>query len=192
MAEQHKGVKFETKLSAGKVCDYRIPELRWWCAVFHGHGLAPRQEGGSSGNLSFRLRDGGDGFIVTASGMRSKGGLKDDDFVLVESCDPGNGIVRARGMRQPSSESMMHWLIYKERKDVGAVFHGHCGDILAQAGNLRMLETRTEEQYGTLGLARSVLEVLDGGYFIILKGHGFVSLGRTMSEAGQRALTAYG
>lgn len=152
----------------------------------------PQYEGGSAGNLSFRWRDGEDRFVITSSGITSKGELKDDDLALVEACDPKSGTVSACGTRPPSSESMMHWMIYKARQDVGAIFHGHCGDILTHADSLKMLETKSEEQYGTPDLARSVVEVLGAEDFIILKGHGFISLGRTMAEAGQRALTVYG
>lgn len=192
MAEQYEGVKFTPRLAPGRVQDHRLQELKYWGRVFHRHGLAPLHEAGSSGNLSARLRPGSDAFIVTATGVRSKDALTDNDFALVESCDLASGVVVARGRREPSSESMMHWAIYKERPEVHAVFHGHCDDIVLQACKLQVPKTQAEEHYGTVDQVRRVLEILGGAGFVVLRGHGFVSVGRTLTEAGQRALTAYG
>ncbi|TAL48291.1 ASCH domain-containing protein [archaeon] len=180
------GVKFVTKFVGRKVPkDSRIQELKKWCKEFHEHGLAPPYDGGSYGNLSFRVN--GDSFIITGSKIGMKDELDDSCFVLVSSVE--NGIVHANGARGPSSESMLHAAIYQKRKDVNAIFHGHCREIVERAGELGISETSKEEPYGTEELVNSVLELLDDNTnFIVMKNHGFISLGSSMEDAGKLAL----
>lgn len=159
----------------------KLNELKYWCKIFHKYNLAPVHKGCSYGNLSFRAR--GNQFIITASQLPMKDNLTDDCFVLVSSLK--NGIVYAHGTKKPSSESMLHYAIYRKRKDVNAIFHGHSKNMLS----LKILpETKREEPYGTMKLVRAVLEVLDNNNFLIMKNHGFLSLGKNMREAGKLAL----
>jgi len=45
--------------------------------------------------------------------------------------------VHVQGLTLPSSETFLHWFIYKKRKDVKAIFHGHNKKILEKATKLR-------------------------------------------------------
>ena len=90
--------------------------------------------------------------------------------------------------RDPSSESMMHFEIYSRRGDVGAIFHGHDREITAYGSLLGLPRTEEEEPSGTTSLLREVMAVLGDENFIVMKNHGFLSLGRTMDEAGNLAL----
>lgn len=110
------------------------------------------------------------------------------DFVTVDRSDRETKTVYARGARDPSSESMMHFEIYLRRDDVGAIFHGHDREITAAASQLGLPETSREEPFGTTGLLAQVLDILGEERFLVMKNHGFLSFGRTMDEAGQRAL----
>ena len=51
-----------------------------------------------------------------------------------------------------------------------------------------MVETEKEEEYGTVALVQGVLDVLGENNFLIMKNHGFISLGKTMQEAGELSL----
>jgi len=185
----YQGVKFRTEVIGREVPQSPpIKELRYWCRKFSSQGFAPVYEGGSYGNLSFRLQESKDQFIITASGIDLGEELSDDCFVKVENCDLKKGVVYASGEREPSSESILHFAIYHERKDVNAIFHGHSKNILEQANELGIPQTSKEEPYGTIELVQKVLEILDDKAFLIMKNHGFISLGRTMREAGELAL----
>lgn len=174
--------KFKTHFLGTEIpSDPRLPELKYWCSQFHKFGLAPPYEGGSYGNLSFRLKK--NEFIITGSKIGLKENLGNDCFVRVVSCDFKNQIVSAYGKKEPSSESMLHYAIYEKRKDINAIFHGH---------NLSMLdknipETKHAAPYGTIELVDSVLEIVNEGNLLIIKDHGFISLGKTMGEAGKLA-----
>jgi ribulose-5-phosphate 4-epimerase/fuculose-1-phosphate aldolase len=190
--ETHVGVKFRTEfLSTAVPADGRLEELKAWCTEFHARNFAPPYGEFSQGNLSFRIRPGEDAFIISGSQVGWKDRLPDDKFVMVHRCDMEKRIVYASGMRDPSSESMFHHAIYRTRKDVQAVFHGHSREILKCVDKLNLPETREKAPYGSLELVRSIMEVLGNSNFVLIRKHGFISLGATMKEAGERAVETH-
>ncbi len=189
---RYQGVKFKTEMVKKEVPnDPRIEALKYWARLFHHYGLAPPYEGGSYGNLSFRLQRGEDPFIITGSKIGLKDKLSADCFAKVLSCNLKKGIVYAAGIKEPSSETLLHFAIYRERRDVNAVFHGHSKEILNSVSKLKIPETTKEEPYGTVELVQKVLEILDGKFFLVMKNHGFISLGRTIKEAGKLTFEMY-
>ena len=189
MAEEYSGVKFKSVVKdAPPPVDKRIDELRYWCKIFHEKNLTPPYPGGSYGNLSFREKAGENIFIITGTSIGLKDDLDDSCFVRVTGCDIGKKIVYAEGKRCPSSESMLHFSIYNARPHVQAVFHGHAKEFLTAAKNLNLTETATIEPYGSIELVNSVLDILGYQNFFIIKNHGFVSLGNSMKETGERSL----
>lgn len=181
--------KFRIEFTAPAVPDDpRLTELKHWCSVFHRSGLAPLYEHGSFGNLSFRDRSGSNGFFITASGLQLKADLSNESFVKVSAVDLDRQLITAAGSLSPSSESMLHYAIYKGRKEINAVFHGHSPAILANCERLKLPTTVKEEPYGSLALVKNALVILGGHNFVILKDHGFISLGKTMQDAGEQTL----
>ena len=71
----------------------------------------------NDGNVSARV--GEDKILVTPSGV-GKGRMTRDMLVL---CDLQGSLLE--GDRNPSSETRMHLMVYRERPDVGAVVHAH-------------------------------------------------------------------
>ena len=171
--------------------DPAIKDLKRWCVRFHNLGLTPVYEGSSLGNLSFRLEKSENAFIITASQLKLKNNLTEDAFVKVHLCDPDKTIVHASGTREPSSESMLHFEIYRKRNEINAIFHGHCGAILERAGDMQIPVTHREEPFGSAALVRRVLEILDDNSFIVMKNHGFIALGTDMKSAGELAVRMY-
>ncbi|MDO9515053.1 MAG: class II aldolase/adducin family protein [Syntrophales bacterium] len=172
--------------------DPAIEELKGWCRRFHDQGLTPSYDGGSLGNLSFRPEKRKNSFIITASQLELKDNLTADAFVRVHTCDSNRGIVHASGAREPSSESMLHFEIYKARSDINAIFHGHCAPILERAEEMDLAVTSREEAFGSSALVRRVLEMLDDHTFVVMKNHGFLALGADMESAGELALRVHG
>jgi L-fuculose-phosphate aldolase len=179
-------IKFHTVFVSDKVpCDAKLVELKFWSEQFQKNGLTPEVEGNYTGNLSFRSKEG---FIITASGMKNKEKLTDDCFVCVKIYDKKTNTFFVEGKKKPSSESIMHQLIYESNKDVNAVFHGHNDQIVANATWLGLSLTKKEYESGTVELAEELLKVLADNKVVVLRNHGFVSLGSTMKEAGELAL----
>ncbi|HDQ06986.1 MAG TPA: hypothetical protein ENN36_09760, partial [Candidatus Bathyarchaeota archaeon] len=77
---------------------------------------------------------------------------------------------------------------YKTCRDVNAVFHGHNNAIIMNAEKLGFPVTEREHEPGTIELAKEALKALDNKNLVVLKNHGFVSVGKTMKEAGELAL----
>jgi len=170
MSEIYTGVKFEVVHGPEEsLHDPQIGELIRIGKLLAGRGFCPE----NSGNLSFRVPSG---FVITAAGSELWK-LEPGSFVLVRDVDiPGKKVFCA-GAVKPSSEAMMHKLIYDARKDVSVILHAHA---------LRLKDavvTEKSHPYGTLEFARSAVEVLKDHDLVILKDHGFVSVGATADEA---------
>jgi len=192
MAETYAGVKFRTKFIAKEIPkDKRIEKLKKWCRIFSKKGFSPPYGTGSAGNLSFRIKKNTHSFVITAANTKLDKKTKDEDFVIVKSVNMKKKIVFCIGMKKPSSESILHYLIYKSRKDANSVLHAHCRKISKNAAKLKIIETKKEYPYGTVKLAKSVLEIIENEKFIEMKNHGFVSLGKNIDEAGNLALRLY-
>ncbi|MBU1006503.1 MAG: class II aldolase/adducin family protein [Candidatus Omnitrophica bacterium] len=187
----YEGVKFKTVM-LGKEApdDPRIKELAHWCGESHRNGFAPSYDGGSYGNLSFRIKGGSSEFIITGSKIGLKNKLGPESFVKVTSVDMDKRVVYACGAKEPSSESMLHYAIYERRKNVNVIFHGHSEQMLCSAARAGFPETEKEEPYGTVGLVRSLLDISDKGDFLIMKGHGFIAMAVNMEEAWLRVIEA--
>ena len=183
MAEDYKGIKFQFE-NTGKTINKHplLPELKKYCFLFEKNKLAPLYKGGSSGNLSFRTKTGKNEFIITASHTALRENMSDTDFSEVIFCDERNNFVKANGIKTPSSETILHYLIYKNRPEINAVFHGHSPEITANAEKLNIPVTEKNEEYGTINVAFSALKLMRNHDFIVLKNHGFVAGGKTPEE----------
>jgi len=195
MPERYSGTKFKTifkerrEIAKGQDNEltWQIEDLIRWCEVFSKSGLAPRCEGGYAGNLSIRTSDG---FIITAAGS-NLASITKEQFTEVSGVDIFKKEVTASGLKEPSSESFIHHEIYKIRDDVNAVFHGHDSLVLRHNDKLKIPITEKEKAYGTIELMSEVINVLNKNIsvnYILIKNHGFISIGKSMDEAGEVAL----
>jgi len=179
-------IRFNSVFISDKIpSDAKNMELKEWSEKFQKNGLTPEVEGNYTGNLSFRSKEG---FVITSSGLKNKENLTDACFVYVKDYNKKTNTFYVEGKNKPSSESVMHHLIYKTCEDINAVFHGHNDLIVKNSEKLKLPITEKEYEWGTIQLATEVLKVLDDNKLIVLKNHGFVSLGKTMKEAGELAL----
>ena len=176
--EEYAGIKFKTVFARkDSPQDPRIEELIRWCRRFTELGLAT----GGSGNMSFRSLNG---FIVSRTAGHL-GLLKADEFVEVLKTDPSRNELTVAGAYEPSSESTMHAAIYEARPEIAAVFHGHHDKILRRGRRLGLPITEREQPYGTPEIVREILQILGQNNFFLIRSHGFVSLGKSMDEAGR-------
>ena len=187
MSEIYIGTKFKYINKGSKISkNNNLILLKKWCNIFNENNFAPSYPGGSSGNLSFRIKK--NNFIITASHTALKKDMNESDFAEVIFCSVENNIVEAIGSKEPSSEALMHYLIYENRADVNAVYHGHSNEIMKLAKQKGFPETKTEFDYGTIELAKEVVKTLKKHNFVILKNHGFVSVGKTQEYTGTQVL----
>jgi len=161
--------------------DKGIEDLKNWCSQFLKNKVITLDN--NSLGLSFRTDDG---FIIT--GNKLKENLSNDCFLNVLNYDVYKNSLFVEGILEPSSEAVMHYLIYNTRFEVNAILCGNDSSIIKHAKKLKLVETEEEIPSGTVELANEVLSALKNNNFIVIKNYGFLSLGKTVKEAGELAL----
>jgi L-fuculose-phosphate aldolase len=160
------------------------------CRMMHQRGYIASRDG----NVSCRIGDSR--ILVTPSGSR-KGFLDPDDMVL---CDLDARPVRGE-KGKPSTESMMHVAVYRERDDVNAVVHAHPPFAIAHtvAGATLSLALMPEVYcelgeivtipYTTPG-TEEVPERLRGPIknhcALVMERHGSITVGASLNQAYDR------
>jgi len=189
MAELYTGIKFNVEFSSKDIPKHpQLEELKYWSQIFIETGLAPITNGFSNGNLSFRTIRGENQFIITGTQSVPAGLQLSELYVHVIKCDLATNSAIVRGLRKPSSETLLHFSIYKQRPEIQAIFHGHSQDILHCADSLGIPITRAEAPYGSIALVEKAIEISETQDLFILKNHGFISLGKNQKEAGEKSI----
>jgi len=177
MAEAYTGVKFKT-LFEGVDFGYE-KERKEIVAELARLGKRELLDS-NNGNVSVKVSEG---ILITPSG-KDMSQIKAKDLVLVGGIEEGARLVRTVGRTPPSSEAMMHWLIYEVFPRTKAVVHFHDAEILAKPG--KFVETDAYHPYGTLELAYTALKALKKRKLIILKGHGVLVVGKDLKACHAR------
>jgi L-fuculose-phosphate aldolase len=174
------GVKFHAiceGLQRDREVDALFEDFRAQASRLKERDMTPE----NGGNVSVRFREG---FVITASGC-NLGLMEQNELVYVSRCEVEKEQVYYYGPLKPSSESLMHHLIYRGHGEAGAVVHAH--DPLTGTTHIlqgEVEETLREEPYGTLRLAELAIDTFAGGHSVILlKNHGYIAYGRTLTEA---------
>ena len=110
--EKYSGAKFKTIFLSKKFPKTKkAMQLIKWFRRFYQIGLAPEYEQGSSGNLSFRYKNG---FIIKSTKTYFKS-IKPDELVFVKDFNNDKKIAYVHGKLEPSTELQMHYFIYKNK-----------------------------------------------------------------------------
>ncbi len=162
-------------------------QLVFWGKIFSDFDPASRKyEGGS---LSYRHLNG---CVITVAGSNLKS-LTEESFVEIfdRQQDKSESVLFCKGARAPSRDALIHFLIYKERKDIQAIFFGHDELVTEKLGTLRISRTTKEEESGTEALFKRIREMLGRRKYVYVKNRGILSFGRTIKEAGERTLLVH-
>jgi L-fuculose-phosphate aldolase len=151
----------------------------------------------TSGNLSVKLPGGA--ICITPARLRYDV-MEPEDIVIVSP----DGMV-LEGRREPSSETGLHLLAYKERPDLAALVHTHSGHattiavlgMTIPAVHYMIATLRVSEigiaAYGTFGspqLARNVAAAFQApALAVLLANHGVVAGGDSLVRAADAAET---
>jgi L-ribulose-5-phosphate 4-epimerase len=187
--EKYQGVKFNCRRISDSFTAAREPllHLNRWAYIFSQLGLTPMHAEGAYGNHS--CRTGKSSFFITKSGMVPTENLDENNFAHIIGFNESSNDLLFEGPSTPSSETVLHGLIYSSNPHIQAILHGHCSLFLKHAVALDLPITKTFYPYGTRELAESALDIISTSTrFFILRDHGFVSLGENIEEAGNVAL----
>ena len=168
--------------------DARVNRLIYWGKRLHELGLVS----GTDGNLSFRTENG---FVITGSGITLKT-MRKEDMAEVTGVEVRENqiLVCVTGNSTPSKESLLHWEVYRFRRETNAVFHTHDQLMLERATELKLPITSREQPKGSYELAKeasTLLNLIKDTKYFVLREHGVVSLGEDLEEAGQLAETMH-
>lgn len=144
---------------------------------------------GFSGNISIKC---GRHFLITPSGL-SLDDFKEEDVVLVdENCKIIDGT------RKPSSEIKLHFEVYKNRPDIGAIIHCHSPKASAFAvADIPLSQPILAENVFHLGeipvakyylpssveVAKETAKYFDSHDVVLMQNHGVVVGAKTIKEA---------
>lgn len=160
------------------------------CRLMHQRNYLAARDG----NVSVRI--GSKRILVTPSGAR-KGFMSAKDMVL---CDLDGNPVPGE-TNKPSTETMMHTLIYQERPDVNAVVHAHppCAiahtiagigldkplmpEVFCELGEIATIPYTTP---GTREVPDTLREHLTCRVALVMERHGSITMGETLWQAYDR------
>lgn len=160
------------------------------CKELHRRGFIAARDG----NVSVRIGD--KRLLVTPSGSR-KGYMRPEDMVLVDLA--GKPVRGETG--KPSSELMMHTLIYSLRPDVAAIVHAHPPAAIAHTiANVSLAAPLMPEVFCELGeiltipyttpttaeVPNALVEPMKCHDAVIMERHGSITLGKTLAQAYDR------
>lgn len=147
----------------------------------------------TSGNTSARVPGYPEQVLIKVSG-KSFCDVEPEDFILLDL--EGNVLA---GKGTPSKETRFHLGIYKTRPEVQAIVHGHSAYVTAYVavkGELPVVTAAAEVGLNKVGivdfaapgseeLAKMVIEAFADSSLkaVVLKKHGFVTVGKCVSEA---------
>ena len=175
--EEYKGVKFRYVSHEGDIPKEhakRYLEIDKKLSEF----LNP---GKNEGNMSLRIPEG---FLIKRTGARMTA-LEKGDIVLVTIVDDSK--VHAIG-GIPSSETILHNVIYYEKKKTNIILHFHDDALLGKVDGVIVERL----PYGTKELADAVGEAAIKGNVIFMKGHGMVLLAENEDELLEILRKLYG
>jgi len=146
---------------------------------------------GTGGNISVRVPQDRNLFMITPSGM-SYNKLNPEDIVV---CNLDGKVIK--GNRKPSIEHNLHAEIYKVREDVDAIIHTHSlySTALAiartplpaiEAGLALIGDTIEVADYanpGTKELAQNVVKTLGKKGAVLVANHGLVAVSSNLKKA---------
>jgi L-fuculose-phosphate aldolase len=160
------------------------------CRTMHQRGYIASRDG----NVSCRIGDRR--ILVTPSGSR-KGFLDPEEMVL---CDLDG--VPVRGERgRPSTETMMHVAVYREREDVNAVVHAHppyaiahtvagvslslalMPEVFCELGEIATIPYTTP---GTEEVPERLRGPIRNHCALVMERHGSITTGATLHQAYDR------
>ena len=146
----------------------------------------------NDGNISVRI--GSDRLLMTPASV-SKGFMSAEMMVIT---DLEGRVVEAAPGRKPSSEALMHLVVYRERPDINAVVHAHppiatgfavagialdravLAEVVTTLGGIPIAGYATPS---TQELAETVAPLIKSHDGVLLANHGAVALGRDLFSA---------
>jgi hypothetical protein len=180
MGEEYSGIKFTCKIS-GKISvpDSQTKEYLSLDSSLKKF-LSPLK---NEGNMSMRIKQG---FIIKGAGEKMTE-LNERSLSHIIKVDESSFTLTAEG-KTPSSESFLHYLIYKSQPKINLILHFH-DDALLEALQKRDFCRISPLPYGSMELARAASKPKEN--IILLENHGFILKAGSAEELLKRVGELY-
>ena len=186
-------IKFESTLEPAEAPadDAIMRALNDWRSELYDHGLIGEyvDAGVGYGNVSARLANGHVLMTGTQTGHLPR--LTPALYTEVIEYDLQRNYVRARGLVQPSSETLAHMALYDVVPECRAVFHVHDARAWRRFRD-DWPTTRTDIAYGTPAMALELARLYRETRFAeegiaVMGGHedGIIAWGPSLDDAGE-------
>jgi L-ribulose-5-phosphate 4-epimerase len=200
--EEREGViKFGIQFTEAQPMPYvKLKEINAWRKILHLMGLIGRDPGRYGGfgygNISQRLDSSEFSghqtpFVISGTQTGGLSDLTEAHYTAVLACYPERNLVLAQGPVLPSSEALVHGMLYAMDPGLRFAMHVHSPAIWRSARALRIPITREGIPYGTVEMAEEVRRLfLDTSLrrrgIFAMGGHedGIVSFGQSAEKAG--------
>jgi ribulose-5-phosphate 4-epimerase/fuculose-1-phosphate aldolase len=168
---------FETQIQTLNECRGKLLKEKWIGVYPNGIGF---------GNVSIRTGKGK--FLITASATGHLKSIGKEDVSEVFDYNFSKNELWCRGMKNASSESMTHAIIYDSAEEAQVVVHIH--DIFYwEVAKSKLPSTSSKVAYGTPEMAYALQEIvldstIDRDKPIIMGGHeeGIIAYGKDFAE----------
>ncbi len=177
-------IKFKIERIDKKIInDSDIKELNIFRKKLKDMNLVGMKDNGVGfGNISIRYKKG---FIITAS---ATGGIKEltsNDYSYVYKHNLNENKIFCKGLKNASSESLSHAVIYEKNKNINSVIHIHSKKLWDKYYN-KLPTTDPKASYGTVEIAKDIKNKIEGDEGIIVMGgheEGIISYSKNLSNA---------
>jgi ribulose-5-phosphate 4-epimerase/fuculose-1-phosphate aldolase len=163
------GVERPDPVNINNIIENKFNEFIESSKLIERNGLAV----GSGGNLSIKVPGG---ILITSSGSQLSG-PKLDEIIFVFYVK-GNDIYYC-GSKKPSSETIMHWMIYENRPDIKAISHVNVGP----KDEKEIITSKDEITWGTRELGEDTANTLQNTNVMMLKNHGIIAVDKNLVDA---------
>lgn len=117
--------------------------------------------------------------------------ITQQDVIEIVDYDPLKNIMMVIGPKDPDTETPVHWIVQKARRDINALVQIYNPDLVKKFQNtLPMTEKTTSSTF--LERAKEILKTLQKGKTILINNEGILSAGINMNEAQENLRTYLG
>jgi hypothetical protein len=203
--ESYAKFHYDPKIEAIVIPKSKLEELKKWRQEFYNLKLiGSDQKGTGFGNVSMRLEEGSNDFIITATRTGGLPSLTEKDFVVVTDFNYQENLAfikREKGSNaEPSSETPTHHRFYIEQQRINGVIHVHNKAFWEHLLHKDKVPATAEGvEYGTVAMAMEISRLLKDPsvwkrQMIVMAGHegGIISFGTSLDEAGTVLMKEFG
>ena len=166
-------------------------------ALYRLNFIGEYPDGIGFGNVSQRLTNGVGKFMITGTQTGHLSTLTPADYAIVTAFNPAQNTLTCKGLRQASSESLTHGVIYRNHPAIGATIHVHHPQLWKRLLH-QVPTTAATVPYGTPEMAAETQRLFKETPLLqqrifVMAGHedGIVTFGDTLQTA-YRVLVQWG